>query len=189
MNFYRFYKLLSEIAVKPNTWADDQTPLYYMKKSKDRLDYFDKALKMKNMELANHAKKQIDDNSAEDDFKYRSLYQTSLGDFIKELERLPKSVMVDKLENPHLYKDDPWDIAFEKGIGKMTSKELIDICSSLVGKLFPYSDGNIQINEKSFVWIVANIDARGQKLVDVNPDGTFVTKWAPEDGKYDHEVD
>jgi hypothetical protein len=54
----------------------------------------------------------------------------------------------------------------------MPAKELIHICKALI---------NHQINDQSFVWIVANPGDTGQKILDVNPDGSFETSWPHED--------
>jgi hypothetical protein len=166
------------VGMARKTRPGDKPPSYYQTRSKERLDAFDQAIKAKDQERILQTKKVIDDESGEDTFKYRSLYQISLGELIKDLEKLPQGAMVDKLEYPDNYFEDPWDIAFERGVGKMQAKELINICNSLIkaGEL-----NNHAINDQSFVWIVANSGDPGQKILDVNPDGSFETSWPHED--------
>jgi len=176
---YLAWKKESErVGVARKTRPGDQPPSYYQKRSQERLAAFDQAMKAKDQERILQTKKAIDDESGEDIFKYRSLYQISLGELIKDLEKLPQGAMVSKLENPDNYVEDPWDIAFERGIGKMPAKELINICNALIkaGEI-----KNYQINDQSFVWIVANSGDTGQKILDVNPDGSFETSWPHED--------
>ena len=170
---------------------------YFKKRSTDRLDVFDQAMKAQDWprikrdfhqkhgreptveELAKLGGVILNNPEEEEDtFKFRSLYQISLGELIKDLEKLPQGTMVDKLSYPHNYVDVPWDVAFERGFGKMSAKELINICNSLIksGEL-----NNYTINDQSFVWIVVDQGEPGHKLLDVNPDGSFETSWPHED--------
>jgi len=170
---------------------------YYKKRSTDRHDAVEKAMKAQDWprikrdfhqehgreptveELAKLGGVILNNPEEEEDtFKFRSLYQISLGELIKDLEKLPQGTMVDKLSYPHNYVDVPWDVAFERGFGKMSAKELINICNSLIksGEL-----NNYTINDQSFVWIVVDQGEQGHKLLDVNPDGSFETSWPHDD--------
>ena len=159
--------------VARKTRTGDQPPSYYQKRSEERLDAFDQAIKAKDQERILQTKKAIDDEGGEDTFKYRSLYQISLGELIKDLEKLPQGATVDKLVYPDNYFQDPWDVAFERGVGKMPAKELINICNSLIKA--GVIKNNYRIDAQSFVFIVAHSEDTGQKLLDVNPDGSFET--------------
>jgi hypothetical protein len=174
---------------------------YYKKRSTDRIDAFNQAIKAQDWprikldfrqehgreptdeELAKLGGVILDNPEAEEDtFKFKSLYQISLGELVKDLNNLPRGTMVDKLSYPHNYVDEPWDVAFEREVGKMPAEELINICNSLInaGRI----SEQYKIDEKSFVWIVVDQGEPGHKLLDVKPDGTFEVSWPHDDHWY-----
>lgn len=105
----------------------------------------------------------------------RSKAQVTLGRMIEFLKTSDPELLLPRLENPHSYRGYYSDLAFERSDGFRKASEILSDCLSALGKTFEgWKGGDFLMSEDTPLWI-ATEGCCGQKIVEINPDGTFAT--------------
>lgn len=105
----------------------------------------------------------------------RAETQMTLGNLIEALTILGDK-MIDRIEEPHSYRGYYCDLSFERGKGKMSAKEALELCQSAMGKKFVgYKGGDYVMGELTPVWI-ADYGCTGERIMDITEKGKFITE-------------
>jgi hypothetical protein len=96
--------------------------------------------------------------------------QMTLGKMISRLKEMHSIARVEGLEEPHSYRGYYEDLAFQPTGGFMRVGELLDLCSSAMGKAYEgYKGGTYVMGEHTPVW-VAYYGHTGKRIIAINSD-------------------
>lgn len=101
--------------------------------------------------------------------------QVTLGEMIEFLKSADPELLLPHLGNPHSYRGYYSDLAFEPSDGVRKASDILLDCEASLGKTFTgWKGGDFLMNENTPLWIAVE-GCCGQKIVEINPDGTFAT--------------
>jgi hypothetical protein len=105
--------------------------------------------------------------------KDRAASQMTLGDLIDALGSLPEGAEVDAIGDAHSYRGYYSDLAFKRLGGRRKACDLLAEAKAAMGEVFRgYKGGDYMMGKQTPVW-VADYGCLGQKIMGINPDGSF----------------
>lgn len=91
----------------------------------------------------------------------------SLGDFIEDLQKFKPDTLVSNICNPHSYRGDYYQLAFEPKEGKRKVSELLEECLDILGtELRGYKGGEFEMNVDVEVYI-AYYGCCGERITNI----------------------
>ena len=103
--------------------------------------------------------------------KQRSETQMTLGKLIKQLETMPKELMVKGLGELDSYRGYYSDLAFQPSKDEIAVEHLLGLCREAMGKIYQgYKGGDYLMGETTPLW-VAPYGGCGDKLMGINDNG------------------
>lgn len=107
----------------------------------------------------------------------RATTQLTLGEMIAALEAMPEGTMVAGLNDPHSYRGYYSDLAFQNTGVLRSCEDLLAECKAAMGQVFTgYKGGKFVMGALTPVWISPYGFDSGDRLMSINPDGTFETE-------------
>lgn len=120
--------------------------------------------------MQNCLQKTIDEFNKESQ-ELRKESQSTLGNLIDEVVKLPDETTFLEILNPHSYRGYYIDLAFESGEGEISKQEVLDLLTSCINKVFEgYKGGDFLMTLETPVWL-ANEGSCGMKITGVSQDG------------------
>lgn len=111
----------------------------------------------------------------------RAASQLTLGGIISLLETMDPEMEIQDLPEPHSYRGYYSDLSFEPSEDKTTVAALLLKCKGLIWQTFTgYKGGEFVMDETTPLWI-SYCGTTGVKLVDIRPNGEFVTEKDTDD--------
>ena len=116
------------------------------------------------------------DSARKEEFNKRSQSgQMTLGKLINTLECIEHSAVVN-LSRPHSYRGYYSDLAVEVTPGT-TVRELLEQCRAAMGDVFEgWKGGEYVMHKNTPVWVSPMGSSSGDKLMAINPDGSYITE-------------